>query len=142
MEFQVGDKVMLKISPWKGIVRFGKRGKLSPRYVGPFRIIARVGQVAYRLELPSKLQGIHDTFHVSNLRKCLADESTIIELEDVTIDDRLSYIEEPVRILDKKIKKLRNKSVSLALVQWKFHKGSEMTWESEAEMKKKYPHLF
>ena len=81
LEFQVGDRVMLKMSPWKGIVRFGKRGKLSPRYIGPFEVVARVGEVAYRLKLPERLQGIHDTFHVSNLRKCLADESSEVPLK-------------------------------------------------------------
>ncbi|GKC24221.1 hypothetical protein Tco_1026371 [Tanacetum coccineum] len=78
MEFQVGDMVMLKVSPWKGVISFGKRGKLSPRYIGPFKIIERIGPMAYKLELPDKLRGIHNTFHVSNLKKCMADENLII----------------------------------------------------------------
>ncbi|GJV48560.1 hypothetical protein Tco_1438772 [Tanacetum coccineum] len=75
IEFKVGDRVMLKVSPWKGVIRFGKWGKLNPRYVGPFRVLAKVGKVAYRLELPQELSKVHHTFHVSNLKKCYADES-------------------------------------------------------------------
>ncbi|GJV74182.1 putative reverse transcriptase domain-containing protein [Tanacetum coccineum] len=89
MEFQVGDMVLLKVSPWKGVIRFGKRGKLSPRYIGPFKIIERIGPVAYKLELPDKLRGIHNTFHVSNLKKCLADENLVIPLEEIQLDDKL-----------------------------------------------------
>ncbi|GJZ38437.1 putative reverse transcriptase domain-containing protein [Tanacetum coccineum] len=100
MEFSAGDMVMLKLSPWKGVIRFGKRGKLSPRYVGPFKIINRVGPVAYKLELPRELQEIHNTFHVSNIKKCLADENRIIPLEEIQLDDKLHIIEEPVEIMD------------------------------------------
>ncbi|XP_024964330.1 uncharacterized protein LOC112504613 [Cynara cardunculus var. scolymus] len=125
-----------------GVVRFGKKGKLSPRYIGPFEITARVGAVTYRLKLPKELGGIHDTFHLSNLRKCLAAESTVVDFEDIEVNDKLAYVEEPVDILDKKTKILRNKSIPLVLVKWKFHKGAEMTWETEEEMKAKYPQLF
>ncbi|KAI3819720.1 hypothetical protein L1987_13568 [Smallanthus sonchifolius] len=100
IDFNVGVRVMLKVSPWKGIIRFRNRGKLSPRFVGPFRIAAQVGEVAYRLELPDELSGIHLTFHVSHLRKCLADESAHVPLTDIGVDNRLNYIEEPVAILD------------------------------------------
>nr|GEV47071.1 putative reverse transcriptase domain-containing protein [Tanacetum cinerariifolium] len=100
MEFEVGDMVMLKVSPWKGVIRFGKRGKLSPRYVGPFKIIKRIGPVTYKLELLDKLHGIHNTFHVSNLNKCLADENLVIPLEEIQLDDKLHFIEEPVEIMD------------------------------------------
>ncbi|KAD0111625.1 hypothetical protein E3N88_44775 [Mikania micrantha] len=96
LEFQVGDRVMLKVSPWKGIFRFGKRGKLSPRFVGPFKILERIGPVAYRLELPLELSNIHDVFHVSNLKKCLTDESLIVPLEEIHIDEKLQFSEEPV----------------------------------------------
>ncbi|KAJ9547080.1 hypothetical protein OSB04_019623 [Centaurea solstitialis] len=96
-----------------------KWGKLNPRYIGPFETIAQVGEVAYRLKLPERLQGIHDTFHVSNLRKCLADESAVVPLEDVTVDERLFYEEEPLQILDRKVKRLRNKKI--LLVRHKFH---------------------
>nr|GEW15501.1 putative reverse transcriptase domain-containing protein [Tanacetum cinerariifolium] len=100
MEFEVGDKVMLKVSPWNGVIRFGKRGKLRLRYIGPFEIIERIGPVAYKLELPEKLRGIHNTFHVFNLKKCLADKNLVIPLEEVQLDDKLHFIEEPVEIMD------------------------------------------
>ncbi|KAD4179016.1 hypothetical protein E3N88_27607 [Mikania micrantha] len=142
IEFQVGDFVLLKVSPWKGVIRFRKRGKLSPRFIGPFKIIARIGEVAYRLELLDELSGIHNTFHVSYLRKCLADESAYVPLEDLEIDDKLNYVEKPVAILDRKIKQLRNKSLNQVKVQWKNRRGSDATWESEDEMRKFYPFLF
>ncbi|GJT00358.1 putative reverse transcriptase domain-containing protein [Tanacetum coccineum] len=98
LEFQVGDKVMLKVSSWKGVIRFGKRGKLNPRYIGPFKILAKVGTVACRLELPEKLSRVHSTFHVSNLKKCLSDEPLAIPLDEIHIDEKLNFIEEPVEI--------------------------------------------
>ncbi|GJZ43322.1 putative reverse transcriptase domain-containing protein [Tanacetum coccineum] len=107
MEFNVGDMVMLKVSPWKGVIRFGKRGKLSPRFVGPFKVIERIGPVAYKLELPDKLRGIHSTFHVSNLKKCMADENLVIPLEEIQLDDKLHFIEEPLEIMDRKVKQLK-----------------------------------
>ncbi|GJT75601.1 putative reverse transcriptase domain-containing protein [Tanacetum coccineum] len=97
MEFQVGDKVMLKVSPWKGVVRFGKRGKLNPRYVGPFKVTERVGEVAYKLELPEELSRVHNTFHVSNLKKCHADEPLAVPLDGLNLDDKLHFVEEPVK---------------------------------------------
>ncbi|GJT89229.1 putative reverse transcriptase domain-containing protein [Tanacetum coccineum] len=101
LEFQVGDKVIgLKVSPWKGVIRFGKRGKLNPRYIGPFKIIAKVGTVAYRLELLEKLNRVYSTFHVSKLKKCLADEPLAIPLDEIQVDDKLHFIEEPVEIMD------------------------------------------
>ncbi|GJU11239.1 putative reverse transcriptase domain-containing protein [Tanacetum coccineum] len=116
MEFNVGDMVMLKVSPWKGVIRFGKRGKLSPRYVGPFKIIERIGPVAYRLELPEKLRGIHNTFHVSNLKKCLADENLVIPLEEIQLDDKLHFIEEPVEIMDREVKQLKQSRIPIVKV--------------------------
>ncbi|KAK1432009.1 hypothetical protein QVD17_08873 [Tagetes erecta] len=142
IEFQEGDYVMLKVSPWKGVIRFRKRGKLSPRFIGPFKIIDRVGKVAYRLELPEELNGIHNTFHVSYLRKCLADETACVPLNDIEVDEKLNYVEKPVAILDRKIKQLRNKDISQVKVQWKHIRGSDTTWEAEEEMRKYYPELF
>nr|GFC16869.1 putative reverse transcriptase domain-containing protein [Tanacetum cinerariifolium] len=107
MEFQVGDKVMLKVSPWKGVVRFGKRRKLNPRYVGPFKVIARVGYVAYKLDLPEELSRVHNTFHVSNLKKCYADEPLAVPLDGLHFDDKLQFVEEPVEIMDREVKRLR-----------------------------------
>ncbi|GJZ37266.1 putative reverse transcriptase domain-containing protein [Tanacetum coccineum] len=100
MEFQVGDRVMLKVSPWKGVIRFGKRGKLNPRYVGPFKVLEKVGSVVYKLELPQELSRVHNTFHVSNLKKCYSDEPLAVPLEGLHIDDKLRFVEEPVEIMD------------------------------------------
>ncbi|GKE25745.1 putative reverse transcriptase domain-containing protein [Tanacetum coccineum] len=115
LEFNVGDKVMLKVSPWKGMIRFGKRGKLSPRYIGPFKILERVGPVAYKLELPRELQGIHNTFHVPNLKKCLSDESLIILLDEIKLDDKLHFIEEPVEVIDREVKRLKQSRIPIGM---------------------------
>nr|GEV89188.1 putative reverse transcriptase domain-containing protein [Tanacetum cinerariifolium] len=117
MEFDVGDTVMLKVLPWKGVIYFDKRGKLSPCYVGPFKIIERIGPVAYRLELPEKLCGIHNTFHVSNLKKCLADENLFIPLEEIQLDDKLQFIEEPVEIMDREVKRLKQSCIPIVKVR-------------------------
>nr|GFB51990.1 putative reverse transcriptase domain-containing protein [Tanacetum cinerariifolium] len=107
MEFQVGDKVMLKVSPWKGVVRFGKRGKLNPRYVGPFKVLERVGDVAYKLDLLEELSRVHNTFHVSNLKKCHADEPLAVPLDGLHFDDKLHFVEKPVEIVDREVKRLK-----------------------------------
>ena len=142
LEFQVNDKVLLKVSPWKGVIRFGNRGKLNPRYVGPFTILERIGPVAYRLDLPTELGNVHNVFHVSNLKKCLADESLIVPLEEIKVDDRLRIVEEPVEILDYKIRSLRHSKIRIVKVRWNSNQGPEYTWEREDQMKSKYPHLF
>ncbi|GJR11205.1 putative PIF1 DNA helicase/replication protein A1-like protein [Tanacetum coccineum] len=142
LEFQVGDKVMLKLSPWKGVIRFGKRGKQNQRYIGPFKIIDKVGTVAYRLELLEQLSRVHSTFHVSNLKKCLADEPLAIPLDEIQIDDKLHFIEEPVEIMDREVKRLKQSRISIVKVRWNSMRGPEFTWEREDQMQKKYPHLF
>nr|GEV57562.1 putative reverse transcriptase domain-containing protein [Tanacetum cinerariifolium] len=142
LEFQVGDKVMLKVSPWKGVICFGKRGKLNPRYIGPFKILAKVGTIAYRLELPEQLSRVHSTFHVSNLKKCLSDEPLDIPLDQIHVDDKLNLIEEPVEIMDRKVKRLKQSRILIVKVHWNSRRGPEYTWEHEDQMKKKYPHLF
>nr|GFC28945.1 putative reverse transcriptase domain-containing protein [Tanacetum cinerariifolium] len=142
MDFQVGDKVMLKVSPWKGVVRFGKQGKLNPRYIGPFQVLSKVGNVAYRLELPQQLSQVHNTFHVSNLKKCLSDESLVIPLEGLHVDDKLQFVEEPVEIMDREIKRLKRSRIPIIKVRWNSRRGPEFTWEREDQFKQKYPHLF
>ncbi|GJX35586.1 hypothetical protein Tco_0247143 [Tanacetum coccineum] len=142
MEFQVGDKVMLKVSPWKGVVRFGKRGKLNPRYVGPFKVLEKVGEVAYKLELPEELSRVHNTFHVSNLKKCHADEPLAVPLDGLHFDDKLYFVEEPVEIVDREVKRLKRSRIPLVKVRWNSKRGPEFTWEREDQFQKKYPHLF
>nr|GEY67376.1 putative reverse transcriptase domain-containing protein [Tanacetum cinerariifolium] len=126
MEFDVGNMVMFKVSPWKGVIRFGKQGKLSPCYVGPFKISERIGHVAYRLELPEKLCGIHNTFYVSNLKKCLADENLVIPLEEIQLDDKLHFIEESVEITDHEVKRLKQSRIPLVKVRWNSRRGPKL----------------
>ncbi|GJV21109.1 putative reverse transcriptase domain-containing protein [Tanacetum coccineum] len=118
MEFQVGDKVMLKVSPWKGVVRFGKRGKLNPRYVGPFKVLEKVREVAYKLELPEELSRVHNTFHVSNLKKCHADEPLAVPLDGLHLDDKLHFVEEPLEIVGREVKRLKRSRIPLVKVRW------------------------
>ncbi|GKA85841.1 putative reverse transcriptase domain-containing protein [Tanacetum coccineum] len=127
IEFQVRDKVMLKVSPWKGVVHFGKRGKLNPRYVGPFKVLEKVGEVAYKLELPEELSRVHNTFHVSNLKKCHADEPLAIPLDGLHFDDKLQFVEEPVEITDREVKRLKRSRILLVKVQWNSKRGLEFT---------------
>ena len=131
--------VLLKVSPWKGVIRFRKRGKLGPYYIGPFWIVSRV---AYRLELSEELSRILSTFHVSQLRKCIMDQEAVVSLDDIQFDERLNYVERPLAILERKKKILRNKEIPLVKVQWEHRRGSERTWEPEAEMPEHYPTLF
>ncbi|GJZ37087.1 hypothetical protein Tco_0583278 [Tanacetum coccineum] len=133
---------MLKVSPWKGVVHFGKKGKLALRYVGPFEILERIGLVAYRLRLSEELSGVHDTFHVSNLKKCLADASLHVPLDEIKVDKTLRFVEEPVEIMDREIKSLKRSKISLVKVRWNSKRGPEFTWEREDYMKSKYPQLF
>ncbi|GKE51081.1 putative reverse transcriptase domain-containing protein [Tanacetum coccineum] len=140
--FHVGDKVMLNVSPWKGVVCFGKWGKLNPRYVGPFKVIKRVGTVSYKLQLPQQLSRVHNIFHVSNLKKCLSNESLVIPLEELRVDDKLHFVEEPTEVMDREIKQLKMSRIPIIKVRWNSKQCPEFTWEREDQFKQKYPHLF
>ena len=128
----MGDRVFLKVSSWKGVLRFGRRGKLRPRYIEPYEIIARVGPVAYRLDLPPKLSKVHNVFHVSMLRKYIPDPSHVLKDQPVELKDNLTYKEQPMQIVDRREQILRNKVIPLVKVLWGIHGIKEATWESEA----------
>ena len=130
------------MSPKKGVFRFGKRGKLAPRYTGPFEVIKVVGKATYQLRLPAQLSGVHDVFHVSMLRKYQSDATPVIDLEDIEIQYGATYEEKPMNILDTKEKVLRNKVIRLVKDLWQHHGVEEAIWEPELEMREKYPHLF
>ncbi|GKF33468.1 putative reverse transcriptase domain-containing protein, partial [Tanacetum coccineum] len=142
LEFSVGDYVLLKVSPWKGVIRFRKKWKLAPRFVGPFEIIKKIGPVANRLDFPEELNGVPDTFHVSNLKKCLADLTLQVPLDEILIDAKSNFVEEPVKILEREFKKLKRSRIVIVKVRWNLKRGPEFTWEHEDQMKLKYPHLF
>ena len=142
LEFQEGDYVFLKESPKKGVFRFGKKGNLAPRYIGPFEVIKVVGKAAYQLRLPTQLFEVHDVFHVSMLGKCLSDATPVVKLEDIEVQDGVTYEEQSMRILDTKEKVHRNKIIWLVKVLWQYHGVEEATWEPELEIREKYPHLF
>ncbi|XP_070023238.1 uncharacterized protein [Nicotiana sylvestris] len=142
LEFKEDDWVFLKVSPMKGIMRFGKKGKLSPGYVRPYTIIQRIGQVAYKLELPPEMSLIHPVFHVSMLRNVVGDPSTIVLVETIEVNEELLYEEVPIAILDRQVQKLRNKEIASVKVLWRNPQVEEATWEAEDEMKRKYPHFF
>ncbi|XP_058181284.1 uncharacterized protein LOC131299723 [Rhododendron vialii] len=142
VEFQEGEWVFLKISPMKGVLRFGKKGKLNPRYVGPFEILEKVGSVAYRLALTPELANIHDIFHVSMLKPYVSDPTHVLALPPIELKQDLTYEERPVRIMDRQEKQLRNKIIPLVKVWWDNHSGGEATWEKEDDMRARYPELF
>ncbi|KAL5577228.1 hypothetical protein UlMin_018927 [Ulmus minor] len=142
LEFAIGDKVFLKVAPMKGVMRFGKRGKLSPRFVGPFEILERIGDLAYRVALPPAMSGIHNVFHVSMLRKYTPDPSHVLSYDTLDLRQDLTFEESPVRILDREERELRQKKIRLVKVLWKNHEVEEATWEREDEMRTKYPHIF
>ncbi|KAL0549087.1 hypothetical protein IC582_013567 [Cucumis melo] len=142
LEFEVGDKVFLKVAPMRGVLRFERRGKLSPHFVGPFEILERIGPVAYRLALPPSLSTVHDVFHVSMLRKYVPDPSHVVDYEPLEIDENLSYTEQPVEVLAREVKTLRNKEIPLVKVLWRNHRVEEATWEREDDMRSRYPDLF
>nr|GFB66349.1 putative reverse transcriptase domain-containing protein [Tanacetum cinerariifolium] len=129
MDFQVGDKVMLKVSPWKEVVRFGKRGKLNPRYVRPYRVLEKFRTISYKLKLPQELSRVYNTFHVSNLKKCYSDDPLTVPLDGLRIDDQLHFVEEPVEIMDCEVKRLKRSRIPLVKVRWNSKRGLEFTWE-------------
>nr|GEY12717.1 putative reverse transcriptase domain-containing protein [Tanacetum cinerariifolium] len=131
-----------KVSPWKGVIRFGKRGKLNPRYIVPFKVLAKVGTIAYRLELTQQLIRVHSTFYVSNLKKCLSDEPLVIPVDEIHIDDKLYSVEEPVEIMDREVKRLKKSHIPIIKVRWNSRRGPEFTWEREDQFQKKYLYLF
>ena len=142
LEFNVGDHVFVKVSPTKGVFRFGKRGKLSPRYVGPFEILKRVGAVAYQIALPPRMSGMHDVFHVSQLRRYVYHPTHVLNFDDIEFQSDGTFEEFPMRILATDQKRLRNKVIPLVKVLWARHGTEEETWELESEMWRSYPHLF
>ena len=139
LAFEVGDHVYLKVSPWKGVQRFGVKGKLAPRYIGPYPIVERCGPVAYRLDLPANLSSIHNIFHVSQLKKCLRVLTEAIESDSIQLESDLTYPERPIKILDRKDRITRRTTIMLYKVQWSNHLEDEATWEQEEFLKAKYP---
>ena len=142
LEFMVGERVIHKVSPMKGVMRFGKKGKLSPRYIGPLEVVERIGEVAYQLALPPGLSGVHPIFHISMLKKYHQGGDHVIQWDSVLLDQNLTFEEEPITILDRQIRKLRSKEIASVKVQWKHRPVEEATWETESDMRRKYPHLF
>ena len=142
LEFKVGDHVFLKVMPKMGVVRFGKRGKLSPRFIGPFEILERVGTVAYRLALPPSMIGVHEVFHVSILRKYTPDPAHVVDWGQIEVDTDGTFEEGPVFILDSRDQILRRMTVRLVRVLWRHYGVEESTWECEDTMRATYPFLF
>jgi hypothetical protein len=142
LEFKEGDYVYLKVSPLRGMRRFKIKGKLSPRFIGPFLILKRVGEVAYQLELPDHLANVHNVFHVSQLKKCLRVPEKQLPMEDLSVQDDLTYAEYPIRIIDTLTRVTRNKVIKMCKVQWSHHGEYEATWEREEELRIDFPHLF
>ena len=142
LQFDVGDMVFLKVAPKKGVLRFKKKGKLSPRFVGPFEILERVSHVASRLALSPSFSAVHDVFHVSILRKYIAYLTHVVDFEPLQINESLSYEEQFVKILAREVKMLRNRGIAVVKVLWQNHKAEEATWEREDDIRAQYPELF
>ncbi|KAK6123784.1 hypothetical protein DH2020_042481 [Rehmannia glutinosa] len=143
LEFEVGDEVFLRLSPRKGLINPKKGGKLSPRYVGPYKILQRIGKLAYRLELPAPYAGMHDVFHVSRLKKYQPDPEHIITRDTPPLMENLSYTERPIRIIDQQIRQLRKREIPMVKVVWQNHNRDEdATWETEEDIRNQYPELF
>ncbi|GKA44448.1 putative reverse transcriptase domain-containing protein, partial [Tanacetum coccineum] len=126
----------------RSVIHFRKRGKLNPRYIGPFKILERISPVAYKLELPEELSNVHSTFHVFNIKKCLSDESLVIPMKELRLDDKLNFVEEPVDIMNREVKQLKQSHIPIVKVRWNSKRGPEFTWERKDQIRAKYPHLF
>jgi hypothetical protein len=142
LRFEVGDFVYLKVSPMRGLRHFKVWGKLAPRFIGPFKIIEKRGEVAYQLELPPQLLDVHDVFHVSQLKKCLRVPKEQLSVEDLDAKEDLSYQEYPIKILETSERVTWNKKITMCKVQWSHHTEEEGTWEREEELKAKFPSFF
>ena len=142
IRYEVIEKVFLKVSPWKKVMRFGKKGKLSPRFIGPYEVMKKVGPVAYHLALPLDLEKIHNFFHVLMLKRYRSNPSHVVSSETIELRPDLIYEEEPMEILAREVKEMRNKRIPLVKVLWRNHKNEEATWESEDTMWQQYPQLF
>ena len=142
LEFEVGDHIFLKVMPKRGVVRFGKRGKLSPRFIGPFEILERVGTIAYRLALPPSMLDVHEIFHVSMLRRYTPDPAHVVDWGEIEVDTNGTFEEGPVCIMDSRDQVLRRKTVRLVRVLWQHRGVEESTWEREDMMRATYPFLF
>ncbi|XP_070036953.1 uncharacterized protein [Nicotiana tomentosiformis] len=138
----VGERVLLRVSPMKGFMRFGNKGKLSPRFINPFEVLRRIGEVAYELALPPSLAGVHPVFYFSMLRKYHGDLSHVLDFSSVQLDKDSSYVEEPVAILDRQVRKLKSKNSASVKVQWRGHPVEEATWGTKLDMHSRYPHYF
>ena len=134
--------MFLKISPVRGVIRFVSRGKLNPRFIGPFQILGRVGEVAYRLELPSSLVGVHDVFHVSQLKRYVHDPTHVLDHTHLAVRPNMTYEESPVSILDRREKFLKTRVIPFVRVRWGTRSEADSTWEREDEMHQKFPELF
>ncbi|GKE22460.1 hypothetical protein Tco_1433972, partial [Tanacetum coccineum] len=139
---QIRQRLQAARDRQRRIIRFEKRGKLNPQYIGPFKILERIGPVAYKLELPEELRNIHNTFYISNLKKCLSDESLVIPMKELRLDDKLNFVEELVEVRDRKIKQLKQSRIPIVKVRWNSNRGPEFTWEREDQIRAKYRHLF
>ena len=142
LEFEAGDHVFIKVTPWTGVGRAIKSKKLTPRFIGPFQILKRVGPLAYQVALPPTLSNLHDVFHVSQLRKYIHDPSHIVKLDDVQVKENMTYETLPIRVEDRKVKLLRGREIPLVKVIWKSGRQEEATWELEDQMKRNHPSLF
>ncbi|GKB46684.1 putative reverse transcriptase domain-containing protein [Tanacetum coccineum] len=139
---QIRQRLQAARDRQRSVIRFGKRGKLNPRYIGPFKILERISPVAYKLELPEELSNVHNTFHISNIKKCLSDESHVIPIKELRLKDKLNFVEEPVEIMDREVKQLKQSRIPIIKVRWNSKRGPEFTWEREDQIRAKYPHLF